>query len=400
MAAVVLEHLTKVYANGVRAVHDLSLQVADGEFLVLVGPSGCGKTTTLRLIAGLEEPTAGSICIGGRSVNAFPPHQRDVAMVFQRSVLYPHLDVRRNLSMSLRLRRRCSPLARMLLKAFRPARYAEVLDQQKVMAERVNSTARLLGLQDIMGRIPGQLSGGQQQRVALGRAIVRRPGVFLLDEPLSHLDGQLRAELRHELHLLQHELRATMIYVTHDQAEAMTLADRVAVMERGVVQQVDRPQGIYERPGNRFVAGFLGWPPMNFVDGQLLPKDGRLCFAFDGCWLPLPGAKGVDWQARVSRSVTLGIRPEDIQLAAPGQEGARLSAEVVLIESLGHSSLVTLRHGDWQGVALVPGPGAMDRWKRKRLEQESMVEVSINMEHVHLFDRSTGLALNNGLPAG
>ena len=400
MAAVVLEHLTKVYGNGVRAVHDLSLQIAEGELMVLVGPSGCGKTTTLRLIAGLEEPTAGTIRIGGRSVNTLPPHQRDVAMVFQRSVLYPHLDVRRNLSMSLRLRRRFGPLARALVRLFRPARYTEVQEQQKDMAEKVNSAARLLGLADILDRMPGQLSGGQQQRVALGRAIVRRPGVFLLDEPLSHLDGQLRAELRHELHLLQQELRATMIYVTHDQAEAMTLADRVAVMDRGVVQQVDRPEAIYQRPGNRFVAGFLGWPPMNFVDGRLLPKDGRLCFAFNGCSLPLPDAKAAQWQVQVGRSVTLGIRPEDIQFAAPDQDGARLSAEVVLVESLGHSCLVTLRHGDWQGVALDPGPGALDGWKRKRLEQELMVEVFFNMQHAHLFDRSTGQALNNGRPAG
>jgi len=322
MAAVVLEHLTKVYANGVRAVHDLCLQVADGELLVLVGPSGCGKTTTLRLIAGLEEPTSGSIRIGGRPVNALSPHQRDVAMVFQRAVLYPHLNVRRNLSMSLRLRRRSGLLARALLGPFRPARLAELQEQQKLTAERMDNAVRLLGLGEILDRMPGQLSGGQQQRVALGRAIVRRPGVFLLDEPLTHLDGQLRAELRHELHLLQQELRATMIYVTHDQAEAMTLADRVAVMDRGVVQQVDRPEAIYQRPGNRFVAGFLGWPPMNFVDGRLLTKDGRLCFAFNGCCLPLPENKAAQWRAQVGRSVTLGIRPEDIRFAAPEQEGA------------------------------------------------------------------------------
>jgi multiple sugar transport system ATP-binding protein len=400
MAAVVLEHLTKVYPSGVQAVRDLSLDIADGELMVLVGPSGCGKTTTLRLIAGLEEVTAGSIRIGDRLVNALPPRQRDVAMVFQRSVLYPHLDVRRNIWMSLQLRQRRGWLAQALLRTFRPARYAEVKQQQKLMSERVAGSARLLGLEDDMDRMPGQLSGGQQQRVALGRAIVRRPGVFLLDEPLSHLDGQLRAELRHELHLLQHQLRATMIYVTHDQAEAMTLADRLAVMNRGVVQQVDGPLAIYQRPANRFVAGFLGWPPMNFADGRLILKDGRLCFAYNGCCLPLPSAKAAAWQAQAGRAVTFGIRPEDIQIGAPDPHEARLAAEVVLVEALGHACLVTLRHGDWQGVALCPGAEAWEGWQRKRLEKGSMVEVSLNMEQAHWFDRSTGLALSSSLPAG
>jgi multiple sugar transport system ATP-binding protein len=400
MAAVVLEHLSKIYANGIQAVNDMSLEIADGELMVVVGPSGCGKTTTLRLIAGLEEPSAGTIRIGDDLVNALSPHRRDVAMVFQRSVLYPHLDVRRNLSMSLQFRLRGGGLARVLLRSFRPARCAEAKARQRVMAERVTSAARLLGLEDVLDRMPGQLSGGQQQRVALGRAIVRRPGVFLLDEPLSHLDGQRRAELRHELHLLQQELRVTMIYVTHDQAEAMTLADRVAVMDQGIVQQVDRPQAIYKQPRNRFVAGFLGWPPINFVDGRLLPKDGRLCFGFNSCCLPLPARKAAHWQDQVGRPLTLGIRPEDVQFAAEDQQGARLSAEVVLVESLGFSCLVTLRHGDWQGVALVPGPGPQNGWTRTRLERESMVDIFFNMEQAHLFDRSTGLAVNSGRPAG
>src|SRR5437588_2052972 len=208
MAEVVLQNLTKIYSNGVEAVRDLSLRVADGELMVLVGPSGCGKTTTLRLIAGLEHASAGTIQIGGRLVNTLPPRKRDVAMVFQRSTLYPHLDVTRNLQMSLHLGQPVGSVTRLAYRLFRPARHAELLDQEKVMAERVRTTAHMLGLDDILDRKPGELSGGQRQRVALGRAMVRRPGVFLLDEPLSHLDGRLRAGLRHELHLLQRQLRA------------------------------------------------------------------------------------------------------------------------------------------------------------------------------------------------
>jgi multiple sugar transport system ATP-binding protein len=274
----------------------------------------------------------------------------------------------------------------------------------------------VLGLVDILNRRPGQLSGGQQQRVALGRAVVRRPGVFLLDEPLSHLDGRLRGELRHELHLLQRQLRATMIYVTHDQAEAMTLADRVAVMDRGVIQQVDRPLVVYEQPANRFVAGFIGWPPMNLVDGWLQPRDGQLCFACDGwCWelpaalyrrLRLGGGEGP-----MGRAVTLGFRPEDIHPALPGQTGATLRMEVALVESLGHSRLMTLRFGGWQCVAISPGStahGLPDRnlavkegwteWERSECKavRQAAVSVSFDLDRAHWFDRSTGLALRGG----
>ncbi len=400
MAEVVLEHLTKVYPNGVEAVRDLSLHVADGDLMVLVGSSGCGKTTTLRLIAGLEEATAGNILIGGRLVNALPPHKRNVAMVFQRAALYPHLDVRRNLSMSLQLRRRLGPLTRLMLRWFRSGRYAELQRQERVTTETTRATTQLLALEEVLDRLPSQLSGGQQQRVALGRAIVRRPDVFLLDEPLSHLDGPLRAELRHQLHLLQRQLRATMIYVTHDQAEAMTLADRVAVMDRGVVQQTDRPLAVYERPVNRFVAGFVGWPPMNFAEGQLLPKDGRLCFVGDNWCLPLPPRKVECWQNQAGRAVTLGIRPEDIELAPPRPGGAMLPMQVLLVEPLGHSCLVTLRRGGWQAVAL-GNTSFSRRWLNAAAEQqESMVEVGFNMDHAHLFDPSTGVAWNNSRPAG
>src|SRR5438876_11721728 len=276
MAEVVLQHLAKVYPNGVHAVRDLNLTVADGELVVLLGPSGCGKTTTLRLIAGLEEPSAGTIAIGGQVVNALPPRRRNVAMVFQKSTLYPHLNVRRNIAFGLQLRQHTNPVVKLALRLFRLHLYARARQQEKQIGERVESTARLLGLEDVLDRRPSQLSGGQQQRVALGRAIARQPDVFLLDEPLSQLDGRLRAELRHELHLLQGRLRKTMIYVTHDQAEAMTLADRLVVIDRGAIQQVGRPQEVYERPCNRFVAGFLGWPAMNFIDGRLIQYGGEI----------------------------------------------------------------------------------------------------------------------------
>ncbi len=399
MADVVLERLTKVFPSGVEAVRDVNLHVEDGELMVLVGPSGCGKTTTLRLIAGLEAATAGKIVIGGRVVNTLPPHERDVAMVFQKSMLYPHLNVRRNLSISLRLRRRRGLVHCILLRWLRLARHAQVEHQERLIDEMVAATTRLLGLEEILDRLPGQLSGGQQQRVALGRAIVRRPDAFLLDEPLSHLDTRLRAELRHQLHLLQRQLRATMIYVTHDQAEAMTLADRVAVMNQGVVQQMDRPLAVYQRPTNRFVAGFLGWPPMNFADGQLVATDGRLCFASDEWTLPLPSTKVQGWRGHIGKAVTLGIRPEDLRMGAPQSGEASLGMEVLLIESLGNTSLVTLRRGGWQAVAF--GDDSLSRQPSTEPQKQGpMVDVTFNMEHAHLFDRSTGVALSSSRPAG
>jgi multiple sugar transport system ATP-binding protein len=398
MANVVLERVSKVYPNGSEAVRDLSLDIADGDLMVLVGPSGCGKTTTLRLIAGLEEATAGRIHIGSRLVNTLPPHQRNVAMVFQRSTLYPHLDVERNLSIALKLRRPFRLLDPLIRRLFRQAHYAELQREQRVTSEMTRNAVQWLGLEPLLDRLPGQLSGGQQQRVALGRAIVRRPDVFLLDEPLSHLDNRLRGELRHQLHLLQRQLRATMIYVTHDQAEAMTLADRVAVMERGVVQQVDRPSVIYERPANRFVASFVGWPPMNFADGRLVPKDGQLCFVCEDWCQPLPPRMMARWQGHAGRAVTLGIRPEDICLSESRQSDWTLSMEPVLVEPLGHSCVVTLRHRAWQALAL--GSNSFDRrWENVRRERE-MIEASFNIERAHLFDRSTGVALSNGSPAG
>ena len=248
MARVTLERVRKVYSDsGFVAVNDLDLDVADGEFVVLVGPSGCGKSTTLRMIAGLESITFGRLSIGGRVVNALPPKERDIAMVFQGYALYPHMTVFENMAFALKLRKR----------------------SREEIAASVGRAAELLGLTDVLGRRPRQLSGGQRQRVAIGRAIVREPQVFLFDEPLSNLDAQLRSEMRREIAALHRSLRATTIYVTHDQVEAMTLGDRIVVLDRGIVQQIDAPLTLYRSPANRFVASFIGSPPMNLIDGQL-----------------------------------------------------------------------------------------------------------------------------------
>jgi multiple sugar transport system ATP-binding protein len=393
MAEVVLENLNKIYPNGVRALCDFSLQVADGELIVLVGPSGCGKTTTLRLIAGLEAPTSGTIRIGGRPCHSRPARERNVAMVFQRPALYPHLSVRRNLEFGLRMRHN-GWLKRWLTRWFQSGRATDHREQHQEVALRTTAAARLIGLEDVLERLPNQLSGGQQQRVALGRALVRQPAVFLLDEPLSQLDGRLRSELRRELHLLQRRLRATMIYVTHDQAEAMTLADRVVVLDRGVVQQVDRPLAVYERPANRFVAAFLGWPAMNFAEGHLALDEGGLWFKPEnaGWRLSVAEGSGSRWAGLLGRPLTLGLRPEAIQLAEPGHGGAGLTMEVALVEPLGPVSLVTLQRDGWYVTARLPG--------RLALEPHQTVEVAFSMANAHWFDRATGLALYPGRPAG
>jgi multiple sugar transport system ATP-binding protein len=382
MAEVALEHVGKVYPNGVRALHDVNFCAADGELLVLVGPSGSGKTTALRLIAGLDDASAGSIRIGGRVVNELPPRKRDVAMVFQRHSLYPHLSVRANLAFGLRMRQRVGWLSRLLV-LFRPGGYEESRLGEKEIARRVADAAQMLGLQEVLDRLPAQLSGGQEQRTALGRALVRRPAVFLLDEPLSNLDAPMRAEIRRELHLLHGRIRATMIYVTHDQIEAMTLGQRVVVLDRGIVQQVDSPAGLYDRPRNRFVAGFIGWPPMNFVDGRLVHDDGRVCLQGEG-W-SLPCGRSAAWTALAGKPVTLGIRPEHVALTGGATQGAKVSMEVALVEPLGSESLVTLHRGPWQVTAKVYG--------RQPMRNGQTVEVAFAMDQSHWFDRDSGLAL-------
>ncbi len=326
MAEVLLENLRKRYPQGIEAVRDLSLRVRDKELLVLVGPSGCGKSTVLRLIAGLEEPTEGTIRIDGRVMNEVSPADRNIAMVFQSYALYPHMTVYDNMAFGLRLRK----IPR------------ETIDR------RVREAARILGLSELLSRRPRALSGGQRQRVALGRAIVRDPAVFLLDEPLSNLDAKLRVAMRREIHRLHRRLQATIVYVTHDQVEAMTLGDRICVMNDGRLQQVGPPLEVYERPANRFVAGFIGSPAMNFLPGRLVPDGERLAFddGFRRIGLPpgmrlLPGVRGGHGE------VILGVRPEHItpRRSAPadsrgGAGEGRWEGTVEVREPLGHETVL------------------------------------------------------------
>ena len=373
MARVTLDRVGKIYPGGVEAVRGVSLHVDDGELVALVGPSGSGKTTLLRLIAGLETPSAGSIRLEDRIVNDVPPHRRDVAMVFQRPALYPHLSVRDNLAFGLFLRRGL----------FR--RRLRISADADGMEQRIEAVARQLGLEKLLDRRPETLSGGQQQRVALGRALVRRPAVFLLDEPLSNLDARLRLEMRRELHLLHRRLRATMIFVTHDQDEAMALGQRVVVLDQGVVRQVDPPRLLYDRPADCFVAGFIGWPPMNLLDGELARNEERLIFRNRDVSLVVAGRP--DWRVFAGRPLTLGIRPEDVGLAAGPGEG-RLGMEVRLVERLGPLTLLTLAAGGWTVTARLAVPPAV-------CEGEAIV-AAFDWTRAHLFDPATGRALSLG----
>jgi multiple sugar transport system ATP-binding protein len=394
MAQVVLEKLSKTFPGGVAAVRDLSLTVADGEWLVLVGPSGCGKTTTLRLIAGLDQPTIGAVRIGGNDVTAWPPWRRDVAMTFQRPALYPHRSVRANLAFGLALAQRRGSLRRLLAWPFLAAVRKEGRNRRQDLRHRVAEAARVLGLQDVLDRQPAQLSGGQQQRVALGRALVRRPAVFLLDEPLGNLDARLRSDLRRELLLLRRHFPATMIHVTHDPVEALTLGDRLAVLRDGMLQQVGPPREVYRRPENRFVAGFVGWLPTGFLDGEVCRRADSLYFVGEGAALPLPTEKS-GWVAWVGRPATLGIRAEDVQLEEVegrlGDGDARLDVEVSLREPLGRTSLATCTRGGWRLAALAMADGPAEGQTGR---------VVMDLRQAHLFDRVSGRALDAGFHTG
>jgi multiple sugar transport system ATP-binding protein len=367
-APVVLEGVRKEYESGVVAVHGVDLAVDAGEFVVLVGPSGCGKSTTLRMVAGLESITAGRLMIAGRVVNDVPPSDRDIAMVFQSYALYPHMSVRDNMAFALKLRKR-------------PA---------SEIAERVSAAASTLGLTTMLDRTPRQLSGGQRQRVAIGRAIVREPSVFLFDEPLSNLDAALRSEMRRELAAIHQRLGATMLYVTHDQVEAMTLGDRIVVMHEGRVRQVDTPATVYDHPHDTFVAGFLGSPPMNLLAGMLVQRDGRWLAQLTDApalQLTLPPALAAVAARASAPAVIVGIRPE--HLTAGPVHGASpadsLMATVELAEPLGHEQLLHLRSG---GVAFTvrAAPGV-------RPAPGSPVSVRMAPERLHLFDAATGVSL-------
>lgn len=357
MARIALDHVDKVYANGFVAARDLSLEVHDGELLVLVGPSGSGKSTVLRMMAGLEMVTAGKISIGDRDVTALPPQQRDIAMVFQNYALYPHMTVRENLGFGLAIRKQA------------PAK----------IEQRVKTVAASLGLDSLLDRKPAQLSGGQRQRVALGRAIVREPLAFLFDEPLSNLDAQLRVETRVELARLHRELGATMVYVTHDQSEALTLGDRIAILRDGILQQVDSPMELYARPANRFVAAFIGSPAMNFFDGEIRQTDGRASFEGNGIKVDLrcdasPPARAV-----------LGIRPHHLEVVSEG--AGSLRGEVAVVEPMGNEQIVyaTLPEGK-RVVALAP--------PEPELRAGTNVSIRVRQDSLHVFDQATGARVN------
>jgi multiple sugar transport system ATP-binding protein len=365
MANVKLVGVRKIYEARGRthvAVHDLDLEVREGEFVVLVGPSGCGKSTTLRMIAGLESISGGELYIGDRMVNEVPPKDRDIAMVFQSYALYPHMTAYENLAFALRLRRLPG---------------AEV-------DERVRASARVLDIESLLDRRPRQMSGGERQRVALGRALVRQPQVFLFDEPLSNLDAKLRVQMRREIARLHRQLGTTMIYVTHDQVEAMTLGDRIAVLSAGRLQQVDTPTRLYEAPANTFVAGFIGTPPMNLVRGRLLAGNpvrfegaGGFALALDGRWAgALAGA--------AERAVILGIRPEDLVPASPAPDDPAVETRVELVELLGGEALVHVTAGPVELTARIPAPLPV-AGARFRLR--------LPPDRVHLFDAATTLRI-------
>ena len=356
MAQVVLEGVSKIYPGDVKAVAPVDLHIGDGEFIVLVGPSGCGKSTMLRMVAGLETATSGTIRIGERVVNDVAPRDRDIAMVFQSYALYPHMSVQDNLSFGLKMRK------------------MERTERER----RVQQAAKILGIEDLLERKPRALSGGQRQRVALGRAIVRDPAVFLFDEPLSNLDAKMRVQMRNEISRLHHRLGTTMIYVTHDQVEAMTLGQRIVIMERGVVQQVDTPLALYEKPANRFVAGFIGSPAMNFLPGKLVREDG-LRLVGEGIAIGLP--VGFDPPAELlDRELVLGIRPEHMRL-----EGGGLRAGVEVLEPLGNETLLYFRSGESPLVVRAAGHVAA------QVDQE--VDLALDGAHIHLFDAASGANL-------
>jgi multiple sugar transport system ATP-binding protein len=364
MAEVILEKLNKRYGT-VPAVIDVDLAIEEDEFVVLVGPSGCGKSTTLRMVAGLEEVTSGTIRIGERVVNALAPKDRDIAMVFQNYALYLHMTIYDNLAFGLRNRR-----------------VAEATVRQEVAR-----AAEILGIGDLLGRKPRQLSGGQQQRVALGRCIVRHPQVFLFDEPLSNLDAKLRAQMRIELKRLRERVATTSIYVTHDQVEAMTLGDRVVVMRDGRIQQVGTPLAIYNQPRNRFVAGFIGAPAMNFLDVSLARVDGRLTATAEGLRIRVPDAQAAVLERHGAQATTLGVRPEHVLLGdAHPQNGTGFDAAIEVTEQLGAELLVGVRAAGTIVIA-----SRIDPWAK--LAAHQTLRMSLDPRGLHFFDRTSGDAI-------
>ena len=373
MAEVVLKDIYKEYVEGIPVVQEFNLEIQDKEFVVFLGPSGCGKTTTLKMIAGLEDITRGEIYIDGKLVNDAAPKDRDIAMVFQSYALYPHLNVFENMAFSLRARK----------------------FPQDEIKERVERTAELLKIQDFLDRRPRILSGGQRQRVALGRAIVRKPKVFLMDEPLSNLDAKLRVHMRFELNKIHQELEATTIYVTHDQIEALTLGDRLVLMKDGIVQQIDDPRTMYNRPVNVFVAGFIGSPSMNFLDGKLVAENESLWLDLDAFRLQVPPqAKKLD--DYIGKNVIVGFRPEDISdkdRAGFACMGNVMAARIDVIEPIGSEELLYVSAGKHTFVAEIQEISGGASEKRALVEKE--IELAFNMDKLHLFDPETENAILN-----
>jgi ABC-type sugar transport system ATPase subunit len=365
MAEVSLNNVVKAY-GATQVIHGIDLAIRSGEFVVFVGPSGCGKSTLLRMIAGLEEITGGEISIGGTVVNDLPPRSRDIAMVFQDYALYPHKTVFENMAFGLRLRKR----------------------PEAEIRQRVGDAANVLQITHLLERKPRQLSGGQRQRVAMGRAIVRQPKAFLFDEPLSNLDALLRAEMRVEIKKLHQKLGNTIVYVTHDQVEAMTLADRIVVLQAGNLVQYDTPDGIYNRPAAKFVAGFTGSPPMNFLPARI-GDGGRTIHLPGGVDVPVPARRVAECARHAGREVTFGLRPEHIT-SARGDPGAHVvESRVMLVEPLGSDTLGMIQLGGRHDAGEMTGRFAPDAG----LRAGQVLPVALALDHFHLFDQETGVAI-------
>lgn len=366
MAKVILENVYKVYPGNIMAVEDANLEIRDKEFLVLVGPSGCGKSTTLRMIAGLEEITKGDIFIDDRRVNDVPPKDRDIAMVFQNYALYPHMTVYKNMAFGLKLRK--YPKAE--------------IDQ------RVRDASEILGIQELLERKPKELSGGQRQRVAVGRAIVRKPKAFLFDEPLSNLDAKMRVQMRTEISKLHSQLLATMIYVTHDQVEAMTMGDRIVVMKDGLILQVAPPLELYEQPANLFVAGFIGSPPMNFFNGSLEASNGSLFFKEKGFRLQLESGHAERLKSRVGDEIVFGFRPEDIKdstFVPDGNPAHQFTAKVEVVEPMGSEIYLYMNTGTNPFTARVDA--------HDPVKENQNLRMTVDMQKAHFFDKESGVTL-------
>jgi multiple sugar transport system ATP-binding protein len=356
MAAIRLRKLTKIFGKDTRVIQDLDLDINDAEFLVLVGPSGCGKSTTLRMIAGLEEATAGEIRIADKIVNNVAPKDRDIAMVFQNYALYPHMSVFDNMAFGLRLRK-----------------YAKADIRQ-----RVKEAAEILEISDLLDRKPKQLSGGQRQRVALGRAIVRKPKVFLFDEPLSNLDAKLRVQMRTEIKKLHTHLQTTMIYVTHDQVEAMTMGSRIAVMKDGVIHQLNTPMNIYSKPADLFVASFIGSPAMNFITTRIT-DDNQLHSAETGITLPIPNRVLKQLEDQPGKEIVIGVRPEDFFIRSSSKQDSKIRANLELVEPLGSESILYLKLGSQSLICI-------SQYYQPEKFDDGIVDLYINPDKIHLFD--------------